>query len=158
MSSATTTAARVARYELEVAIEAPRDVVWKTIVDDTNAWWLPEFHMIGEGSVVTFDLRAGGHLIEHLEGTGSLLWATVHMCQPEQFTVYLVGHTAADWGGPTTSSMKLVLEATDEESCVLKVSDALHGQIDETNIEQLRHGWTWLFTDGLKKFVETGHI
>jgi hypothetical protein len=29
MSSATTTAARVARYELEVAIEAPRDVVWK---------------------------------------------------------------------------------------------------------------------------------
>ena len=54
--------------------------------------------------------------------------------------------------------MKFAIEATGEESCVLKVTDARHGNIDEGNIAELQHGWTWLLTDGLKKFVETGSI
>jgi hypothetical protein len=158
MTGGMITEARVAQYELEIAIDAPCARVWQAIFEETNAWWLPEFHMIGEGSVVTFEARAGGALIEQLPGGGSLLWATVHMCQPEAFTVYLFGHTAPEWGGPTTSSMKFALEATGEKSCVLKVTDARHGHIDEENLKQLQHGWTWLFTDGLKKFVETGRI
>jgi len=34
-------------------IDAPRERVWQALVDETNAWWLPDFHMVGEGSVVT---------------------------------------------------------------------------------------------------------
>lgn len=153
-----TSAAGVASYELEIAINAPCGRVWKAITEETNAWWLPEFHMVGEGSTVTFDTRAGGGLIEELEGGGSLLWATVHLHQPQAFSIYLVGHTAPEWGGPTTSHLKLALEATGDESCILQVTDALHGHIDEEHLKQLEHGWTWLFTDGLKRFVETGRI
>lgn len=148
--------AQIGKYELEISINAPRERVWKAFIEQTNAWWLPEFHMIGEGSRITFDPRAGGCLIEELEGGGSLLWATVHMCQPKDFTIYLYGHTAPDWGGPTTSCMKFSIESTGEEKCVLKVTDARHGRIDEKNLQELKHGWTWLLSDGLKKFVESG--
>lgn len=158
MTGAMTSEAGVVKYELEITIEAPRDKVWRAFTEETNAWWLPDFHMVGEGSVVTLDARAGGGLVEELEGGGSLLWATVHMCQPQNYTIYLFGHTAPDWGGPTTSNMKFEIEATGDESCVLKVSDARHGHIDEENIKQLEHGWTWLLTDGLKQFAETGSI
>jgi len=60
-------------YELEVEIEAPAETVWKALTADVNSWWLEDFHMLGPGSVVTLDTRAGGSLVEHMEGGGSLL-------------------------------------------------------------------------------------
>ena len=50
---------RAVVFELEIAIDAPRDHVWQALVDETNAWWLPDFHMVGEGSIVT--LAAARH-------------------------------------------------------------------------------------------------
>lgn len=70
--------ANCVQYELEIAIDASRERVWKAIFEETNFWWLPDFHMVGEGSVVTFDTAAGGAgLVEHLEGGGGLLWYQV---------------------------------------------------------------------------------
>ena len=158
MTGGKTTEARVASYELEIAIDAPRERVWEAMTDETNAWWLPDFHILGEGSVVTFDTQAGGALIERLEGGGSLLWYTVLMNQLDQFTLYLVGHTAPTWGGPNTSILQLAVEANSEKASVLKVNDARFGHIDEGNIKSHEEGWTWLFTDGLKRFVEVGSI
>jgi hypothetical protein len=112
--------------------------------------------MVGEGSTLTFDTRAGGGLVEHTPDNGSLLWMTVHWCRPEQFTIYLVGHIAPDWGGPSTSHLKLELIARGENGCTLKVVDAHVGRVDDANIESLRSGWTQLFTDGLKAFAESG--
>ena len=136
MTGAKTTEARVASYELEVDIKSPRERVWKAITNETNAWWLPDFHMLGEGSVVTFDTQAGGGLVERIEGGGSLLWYTVLWNQPDQFTLYLVGHTAPQWGGPNTSILQLTVEAR-EEGSVLKVTDSRFGHIDEA-AKQLR--------------------
>jgi uncharacterized protein YndB with AHSA1/START domain len=152
------TAARVASSAVEIAINAPRGRVWKALTDETNAWWLPEFHILGAGSVVTLDPRAGGGLIEQVEGGGSLLWYTVLMNQPDEFTMHLVGHTAPPWGGPHTSLLQLTVEATGAETCLLKVHDARFGHIDEATIKSHEEGWTWLFTDGLKRFVEVGSI
>lgn len=158
MTDAKTTEARVASYELEIAISAPPERVWKAITDETNAWWLPDFHMLGEDSIVTFDTQAGGGLVEQLEGGGSLLWYTVLWNQPDEFTLYLVGHSAPKWGGPNTSTLQLTVEPSGENACVLKVSDARFGHIVEENLQSLQEGWTWLFTDGLKRFVEVGSI
>lgn len=141
-------------YELQIAIDAPRERAWRAIVDETNAWWLPDFHMVGEGSTVTLDTRAGGGLVERLPDGGSLLWMTVQWCRPEQFTLYLVGHTAPDWGGPSTSHLKLELSPRDDDGCTLKVVDAIVGRVDDATIESLESGWTQLFTDGLKAFAE----
>lgn len=141
-------------YELEIVINAPRQKVWAAILEDTNNWWLPDFRVAGADSVVTLDPVAGGRgLVEETPAGDSLLWYSVHMYQPSEFKIYFIGHTAPEWGGPTTSSLKLAVEEN-ENGCVLKVTDARHGRIDEAAVQSYSDGWRQLFTDGLKAFVE----
>ena len=153
MVEATVERAGIARYELEIEIDAAPERVWDALIQRTNGWWLPAFHMVGEGSTVTLEPWAGGRLHEELEDGGSLLWCTVHWIRPEQHVLYLVGHLAPDWGGPVTSHLKLAVEPRGSGS-VLLVSDTHLGHIDRENLKSLEEGWTQLFRDGLKAFVE----
>lgn len=155
MSESAQHEASVAGYELEVEIAGPPDRVWRAIFEDINAWWLPDFHMIGPGSVVQFEARAGGGLVEELEGAGSLLWCTVHWIRPAERVVYLVGHLAPDWGGPACSHLKFAVESRGQGS-VLKVTDSHFGHISQSNLASLQEGWNCLFRDGLKRFIECG--
>ena len=139
-------------YVLEVAIDAPRGAVWTALTEETNAWWLPDFHMVSSESVLTLDARAGGMLIEHQEGGASLLWYTVQMVRPGE-ALHLVGHVAPEWGGPATTMLSLTLEARGDRT-VLHVRDALYGHVTEDQAESLRSGWTQLFTEGLRQHVE----
>jgi len=152
MKGATIKETRTITYELEVTIAASRESVWRSLTEEIDAWWLPDFHMVGPGSKLTFDARAGGQLIEHKEDGGSLMWFTVHMCTPGE-VLYVIGNLAPDWGGPSTGMMKFALEEGDD-GCVLRMTDSQFGHVDEKNIESMRDGWTQLFTDGLKKHVE----
>ncbi len=155
MNTTTPTPAMCCQYELEIAIDAPADRVWEAIFEETNYWWLPDFHVMGTGSTLTFDRQPGGRgLVEQTETGGALLWFHVHMLLPEQHTVYLFGHVAPEWGGPNTSSLKLAVESNGD-GCVLKVTDARHGQLDQQHLESNEAGWLQLFTDGLKHHVET---
>jgi len=156
MTGAKTSDASCVSYELEIGIDASRERGWKAIFDEVNSWWLPDFHLVGQDSVVTFDPTPGGQgLVEKIEGGGGLLWYQVHFYQPDEFKVYLVGFVAPDWGGPSTSHLKLALEAS-ETGCVLKVADAQHGSVSADSVQSLHDGWIQLFTDGLKAFVENG--
>lgn len=150
--SATSMETRALSYELEVPVAAPRDAVWIALVDETNAWWLPDFHMVGTDSVVSFDARAGGQLIESTPAGGSLLWYTVAMCTPGE-SLHLVGHIAPEWGGPATTMLRLSLEERDGGT-VLKVTDALFGNVSEGSAAAQEEGWLALFGDGLKNHVE----
>lgn len=154
MLGAMTQEARCCSYELEIAIEAPREKVWEAILEETNAWWLPDFHVAGPDSTVTFDPRAGGQgLVEETPEGDGLVWYSPHMFQPSAYKIYLIGHIGPEWGGPATSSLKLALDTT-ETGCLLKVTDARHGNVDEKQLKSYAEGWTQLFTDGLKHFVE----
>ena len=42
-------------FELEIEIDAAPEAVWKALIAETNAWWTPDFHMMGPDSVVTLD-------------------------------------------------------------------------------------------------------
>lgn len=157
MVGATTTSAACHQYELEIAIEASRERVWKALFEETNFWWLPDFHVAGPDSTVTFDPNPGGRgLIEVTADGGGLLWYSVQMIMPTQFKVYLVGHVAPEWGGPTTSSLRLAILENDS-GCILQVTDARHGNVDEKHIASNQDGWTQLFSDGLKAYVEKGN-
>lgn len=148
--------AGVVQYELEIKIQAPAERVWRAIIEETNFWWLPDFHMVDAGSTVTFDPCPGGAgIVESSDDGGSLLWYSVQYYLPAQFTIYLVGNIAPDWGGPSTSHLKLSL-AANETGCALKVTDAQHGNVSESSARSLAEGWTQLFTEGLKAFVENG--
>lgn len=151
-STPMTTPASVLTYELEVPIDAPRAQVWKALTEETNAWWLPDFHMVDPNSTVTLDARAGGHLVEHMEGGGSLLWYTVQMCVPES-SLHLVGHLAAGYGGPATTLLELSLK-DDGEGTRLIVRDALYGNVSAKTASSLESGWRQLFGEGLGAFAK----
>ncbi len=142
-------------YELRIAIDATAARVWSAFIDETNAWWLPSFHMVGKGSVITCEARAGGHLIERHEDGGSLLWCTVQWCQPTERTLYLVGHVAPDWGGPAITMIKLQVKPQ-SGGCLLEFTDHHVGHVEAKNIQSLEEGWTQLLTEGLKAYVERG--
>ena len=150
--SSRTLPVQVLKYELQIPIDASRARVWQAMTEETNAWWLPDFHMVGEDSVVSLEARAGGHLIESKADGGSLLWYTVHMCVPEQ-SLHLVGFMAPEWGGPATTMLELSLEETDTGS-KLVVRDALFGHVTEAAAKSLEEGWDQLFRQGLKEHVE----
>ncbi len=154
MNPAKKSAASVVHYELEVEIQATRQRVWKAIIEETNAWWLSDFRMVDADSVVNFDPVPGGKgLVEALKGGGSLQWYSVQYYKPQAFAIYLVGYLAPDWGGPSTSHLKLVLEENGN-GCKLKVTDAQCGNVSDENIQSLVDGWSRLFSEGLKAFVE----
>ena len=148
------TIAHCCHVELEISINAPRERVWQAIFDDIASWWIPEFHVAGSDSRISFDREPGGRgLLEQTDSGTWLQWYSVQMYLPEQCQVYLVGNIAPDWGGPTTSNLRLALEDT-EDGCILKISDSRHGNVDEQQAQTFAAGWRQLFTDGLKAFVE----
>ena len=151
--SAVTMETKAVTYELEVEIDATPAVVWTALTESTDAWWLPDFHMTGEGSVVSFEARAGGQLLETHENGSSLLWFTVQMCVVGK-ALYLVGHIAPEWTGPATSMLKLGIEPKGSGT-VLCVQDALFGHVSDQNAQSLKEGWTQLLSEGLKPFAES---
>lgn len=159
MIGATKTPSACHQYELEIQIAASRERVWKAIFEEANFWWLPDFHVAGSDSKVTFDPNPGGQgLLETAPDGSALLWYSVQMYLPVQYKIYLTGHVAPEWGGPTTSMLKLALVEDEDGGCTLQVTDARHGHVDDQQIKSYEDGWAQLFTDGLKKFVETGSI
>jgi uncharacterized protein YndB with AHSA1/START domain len=143
---------RALQYELEVVIDASPEKVWRALTEDTNAWWLPDFHMVGEGSRVRLEARAGGQLIEEREDGGSLLWYTVLMCTPGK-ALHLAGHVGPKWGGPATTLLELELEERQGKTA-LRIADALVGHVADETVASLESGWRQLFTEGLKSYVE----
>ena len=100
-----------------------------------------------------FSADKGGALLETSPNGASLEWYRVQMCEPGK-SLYLVGYLAPDWGGPTTSMLKLALKA--EEDCsILTVSDALLGNVTQNKANSAQDGWKELFGSGLKGCVES---
>lgn len=150
--SPTTLETRAITYELEVPINAPIEIVWRSLTEQTDGWWLPDFRMVGPTSKVNFDARAGGKLIETTDEGGSLLWYTVLMCVPNQ-SIDLVGYVTANYGGPATTMLRIALQEKDGGT-LLVVSDAIVGHVKEDSVACLESGWMQLFRDGLKVHAE----
>ena len=140
------------QYAFDLQIDAPVDVVWKSLTDEIQEWWLPDFHMMGGDSIVDFEARAGGQLVERSETGGSLLWYTVMMAVPGE-SLDLVGHLAANYGGPSTSMLRIRIEASGDGTKV-EFSDALFGRVSESSAASQEAGWKQLMGEGLKTHAE----
>jgi hypothetical protein len=144
--------AKIIKYQFEVAIKRSAAEIWSLMIDDIDAWWMDDFRVLGEGSKVNLRAEAGGQLIESKADGASIEWYRVQMTSPGK-SLYLVGYLAPDWGGPTTSMLKLTVEDR-ENGGVLIVSDALFGNVTEASAISAESGWRLLFEDGLKRFAE----
>ena len=150
--SPTWSEARCAQYEFSIAIDSPRDRVWRGLTDQLGSWWLPDFHMLGTDSKVTLEPHAGGRLFEQ-NGDNHLLWYTVLAIQKDE-SLDLVGYLNAKYGGPATTMLNVTLHAEATNRTVLRISDSLYGRVTDGLVNSLHSGWQMLFNDGLKAFVE----
>ena len=146
------TDAKIIKYQFEVPIKRKATEVWDLLVNNIDAWWMNDFRALGDGSTVELNPAVGGQLIESGSDGISLEWYRVQMVIPGK-SLYLVGYMAPDWGGPTTSMLKLMID-DHEDGSVLIVSDALLGNVTEKSLSSAQSGWQTLFTDGLKSFAE----
>ena len=146
--------ASAARIELEVPIEASIDEVWQAVVERPDAWWVSELRCVPGESTVTLDARAGGNLVEKNDSGGSLLWFTVIAVDPPR-SINLAGAIAPPFGGPCQAFLLLELVAQDGVT-VVKMTNSLHGHVDESTLPDIEGGWKLLLENGLKRLVETG--
>ncbi|MEP2736037.1 MAG: hypothetical protein ABJP34_07035 [Erythrobacter sp.] len=143
---------KIVKYQFELPIKRNASDIWSIMTDRIDEWWMSDFRALGEGSNVTLSALVGGQLIETGADGSALEWYRVQMVTPGK-ALYLVGYMAPDWGGPTTSMLKLSVEDHDQGS-VLNVADALIGNVTEKSASSAKGGWKMLFGDGLKAFAE----
>lgn len=153
MTIQSTTSAQHGAYDISIKIDADARAVWKALIEETNRWWVSDFRMVAPDSVVRFDLQPGGSgLIEEANGGGFLQWYQIQAFLPAQRKLYLVGHIAADFGGPSTSHMCLAIREQGGTS-EFRLTDSLVGNVSEETLTSLQSGWTSLF-ESLAEFVE----
>lgn len=148
------TESRVALIELEIPIAARRDRVWDALVSDAHAWWREDFYVGSSVKRIVFDARIGGHLYEDWGQGSGVIWGTV-IALDRGRSFDLVTHSSLAWGGPRTSMLRVDL-LEDGDRTLLKLTDSVHGRIDERGADALREGWRLLLGEGLKPFVESG--
>lgn len=144
--------AKIFKYTFEVPIKRSASEIWALMTNEVDAWWMDDFRALGEGSKVTWNAQTGGQLIESAADGGCLEWYRAQMVSPGQ-SIYLVGYMAPDWGGPTTSMLKLAVEDRKDGGALI-VSDALLGNVTEASASSAESGWKMLFGEGFKAFAE----
>lgn len=143
-----------AEVELEIAIDAPPERVWKALVDDIGLWWRKDFI---DAATVAFVLepRPGGRVFEDWgEGRGRL-WYTVVTLEPPAKLLLSGDFFALNCGGSSgTSLVTILLEPQRGERTLLKLNDSVFGNLAPDLREDLTQGWQLLIRDALAPFVE----
>ena len=106
------TTAAVREVLLEIVIEAPRERVWRALVDQTTDWWHKDFYTApAEGFFL--QPKLGGWMYEDWGKGNGLMWGTVTGVRaPEMLQV--VGDLNADWGGPRRGIMDWTLAPVED--------------------------------------------
>lgn len=152
--SGTQSSATCINYELEVDFSAAVPTVWEALLQETDLWWSSDFHMVASDSTVELDTAPGGKGLMETAPDGSFLqWYQIQAFLPEQHKIFLIGYLAPEYGGPSTSSLRLALE-THGDGCKLKIQDSHVGDVNEKTAASMAEGWGVVFGDGLKKHVD----
>ena len=141
------------RLELEIAIEANAETVWKSITEEIGQGWPKDFYCVAGSDKLVLEPKPGGRIYEENSNGSGLLWGTVLEINPPK-SIAWQGQIMPPWGGPAISMLRLSLEARGDET-VLRVTDCLIGNISETLRGELETGWRQIFAHGLKTYVES---
>jgi uncharacterized protein YndB with AHSA1/START domain len=129
----------------EVRIEAPVDVVWRSLVEDVGAWWP---HRFSEQPKISIEPWVGGRFMEEWDG-GSALYALVtHLVTGARLTV------SGPMGMRGARQYVKTYELTaDDDATVVTTTASMLGDIDDELREGYRAGGEELL-QALKTFVE----
>ncbi len=147
--------ARIATVSLEIQINAPADVVWRTLTDRIGDWWPEEFYAGGASGERQFQLdpKPGGLMLESWNGGGGTLWGTVVSAAPAR-SLQVLGYVFPNWGGPTEWYGSWDLNEADG-STTLRFSESAVGAVSDASMSEKDKGWKFLWNT-LKAHVEGG--
>jgi uncharacterized protein YndB with AHSA1/START domain len=129
----------------EVRIDAPIEVVWRSLVEDVGAWWP---HSFSDEPRISMEPWVGGRFMEEWDG-GSALYALVtHMVTGARLTI----------SGPmgmrgARQYVKTYELAADGDVTVVTTTASVLGDIDDEIREGYRTGGEELL-QALKTYVE----
>jgi uncharacterized protein YndB with AHSA1/START domain len=143
----------VARAEVEVTLGAPRERVWKALVEEAGQWWPRDFYVGKAPKGFIIEARPGGRVYEDWGNDGGALWYTVLVVEAPGL-LELAGFLTPAFGGPATTTARVTLREVGDTT-VVKVEEAVFGRVDEHTVPRLREGWRTLMGQALKGHVET---
>lgn len=144
----------IIRVELEIPIQATAARVWKTLTQDASRWWHKDFYTSPTAKGFVIEPRVGGRMYEDWGDGGGCLWATIIVFEPGR-VLECAGDLSPTFGGPARSLVRFELVERGQSTCLLKISDAVFGRVDEGTASSLDSGWRLLFGE-LKKMAERG--
>ena len=142
---------------LEIAIDAPRERVWKALVEQTTDWWHKDFYTGPGARGFHIQPRLGGWMYEDWGNDNGLIWGTVTGVRAMEM-LQVVGDSSSDWGGPNRGIMTWNLDSAPDgpDTTLVRFRHSIHGRVSETTRDSLDGGWRLLFEQCLKDFAETG--
>jgi DNA-binding transcriptional ArsR family regulator len=143
----------VARIELEIAIRGTSERVWKALIEETSLWWNRDFYTSPSARGFVIEPHLGGRAYEDWGNGAGQVWYTVVGLEPG-VSLRLLGHLSPAFGGPATTQLELRLKGS-EEGTTLQLSDTIYGRVDEKKTAETRDGWSTLFDEGLRAWVES---
>ena len=145
---------RTANVQLEVKIDAPAQRVWDAMVKETTHWWRKDF-LTKESKGFYIEPRIGGKMYEDRGDGNGLIWAEVIGVDAPN-SIQMLGILSAEYGGPAHTIMKFAVEAAGENASIVKITDTIWGNLSESAGSTMHEGWTILFQQSLKEYVESG--
>jgi uncharacterized protein YndB with AHSA1/START domain len=107
----------------EVRIDAPVDIVWRSLVEDVGAWWP---HSFSDDPKISMEPWVGGRFMEEWDG-GSALYAVVtHMVTNARLTV-----SGAMGMRGARQYVKTYELAADGDATVVTTTASMLGDIDD---------------------------
>jgi uncharacterized protein YndB with AHSA1/START domain len=137
---------------LTFELGAKRDRVWRAITEETKAWWPKEMLVGGPDSQLVFEVRLGGRLYEQWGQGAGLTWYTVIAIDPKS-TLDLAGHVTPRFGGPAISQLHIELADT-ASGTRISITDGVLGRDRRDTGHRVTEGWSLVFGNNLKKYVE----
>jgi uncharacterized protein YndB with AHSA1/START domain len=129
----------------EIRIDAPAEVVWRSLVEDIGMWWP---HSFRDGRV-SLEAWIGGRFLEEWDGGGALYGVVTHLVDGERLTTS--GHMGMPGAREYVKTFEL--EAAGDQTIVRTTASTL-GDISDERRENYRRGGLELL-DALKTFAET---
>ncbi|MGJ3242607.1 MAG: SRPBCC family protein [Opitutales bacterium] len=123
-------------------------MVWRTLLEQPDEWWVADLRCYGPGSIVRLDARPGGHLTETTEDGRGLLWYTVTEVVPGE-ALNLLGVVAPPYGGPYQNTLLIRLDA-DGDGTRVRLTNAMSGVVDESARGPVEEGWRALLDRGIR--------
>jgi uncharacterized protein YndB with AHSA1/START domain len=128
----------------EIAIDAPRDVVWRSLIEDVGSWWPHTF----EDGRVSLEPWIGGRFMEEWDGGGALYAVVTHLIAETRLT------TSGQMGMPGARQYVKTFELeSDGDRTIVRTTASTLGDISDERRDNYRQGGLELL-DALKAHAE----